>query len=169
MTVARLLLALQFVGWVSLQGMPAHAQSAPQNSREPSARQSACPWLTAGSAARALGGDVSVTVTVASEDEGSCRFARHGDSMDTLEIQVGASGVSACAADSPKLVGIGNEAARCRPSAAHGEMAEMISGHVRNRYFSLTLRQRKRGGNSSDDPGSDPLEQVAEQVAGNLF
>jgi hypothetical protein len=89
--------------------------------------------------------------------------------MDTLEIVVGASGTSACPADSTKLVGIGNEAVRCRPSAAHGEMAEMVSGRVRNQYFSLTLRLRKHGGNSAEEPGSDPLEQIAEQVAGNLF
>ena len=45
-----------------------------------------CPWLTEGSAARALGGEVSVTVKVSDAGEGSCRFSRQPGSTDSLRF-----------------------------------------------------------------------------------
>jgi hypothetical protein len=134
----------------------------------PSPGTPVCPWLTSGSAARVLGGEVSVTVTVSSGDGGSCRFSRRDGSANGLEILVGKNVAGACPADSPKLAGIGNEATRCRIAAARGEAAEMLSSRVRDLHFSIVLREQKRSAKPAD-MRDDALEQTGEQVAGNLF
>jgi hypothetical protein len=85
-----------------------------------------------------------------------------------LEIVVGKDMGAACPVDSPKLVGIGNEATRCRIPAAHGNTAEMLSSRVRDLHFSIVLREQKRSAKSADTQ-DDALEQLGEQVAGNLF
>jgi hypothetical protein len=129
-----------------------------------------CPWLTQGNAAWALGGDVSVTVNVPNTGEGSCVFSREQTPTDSLEILVSKSALPACPPESGTLKGIGNEAATCRPPASHGESLEMISSRVRDLHFTVTLISRGQKGHAKpDDPQSDVLEQVAEQVAGNLY
>ncbi|HEX5236577.1 MAG TPA: hypothetical protein VFW25_14755 [Silvibacterium sp.] len=122
----------------------------------------ACPWLTQGNAAWALGGDVTVTAAVTSATEGSCAFLRGPQS---LEVVVSAKALESCPTGSAALKGIGNEAARCSRPAARGETAEMISSRVRNVQFVVTLTSRGRKSATPDDA----LEQVAEQVAGNLY
>lgn len=127
-----------------------------------------CPWLTAGSAAHALGGDVSVTVTVSNGNEGSCRFSRQDGSANALEIVVAKNVAATCPAGSPKLIGIGNEATRCRIPGTRGDTAEMLSSRVRDLHFSIVLREQKRSAKPGDTQ-DDALEQLGEQVAGNLF
>lgn len=138
-------------------GSPAHARTG-------------CPWLTRGNAAWALGGDVSVTVNVSNTGEGSCVFSREQAPSASLEILVSKSTLPACPPESGTLKGIGNEAAACRPPASHGESLEMISSRVRDLHFSVTLTSRGQKTHAKlDDPQNDALEQVAEQVAGNLY
>lgn len=129
--------------------------------------QKVCPWLTEGSAAKALDGDVSVTVDVSNQSEGSCRFSRQRGSSDVLQIAVAKTGLPGCPAAGVKLTGIGNEAERCRIPSARGEFAEMVRSRVREMYFTVTLIAR--GQKKSTAPENDALEQIAEQVAGNLY
>jgi hypothetical protein len=164
----RSLLLLLFVLAVALAGVQSRA-SAPSQAGSQPALQTICPWLTTGTAAKVLGGDVDVTSTGANAVEGSCRFVRRDAAMVSLEIAVGKSVLPVCPAGSVSLVGIGNEAARCKVSAAHGGMAEMLSGRVRDLRFSLVLRGQERDLKNPSDPQNDALEKLAEQVAGNLF
>src|SRR5271165_6234478 len=87
----------------------------------PAHASTGCPWLTEGSAARALGGEVSVTVKVSDTGEGACRFSRQPGSMDALEILVSKAALPACPVESTPLKGIGNEAATCRPNGSRAE------------------------------------------------
>jgi hypothetical protein len=129
-----------------------------------------CPWLTQGSAAHALAGNVSVTVKVADSGEGSCRFSRPQDSHDSLEIAVSKGALRTCSAKATSLRGIGNEAARCKVASGRGESAEMISSRVRDLFFTITLVSRNQKSSAkAPDPQDDGLEQIAEQVAGNLY
>jgi hypothetical protein len=129
-----------------------------------------CPWLTSGSAAHALGGDVSATVKVSNSGEGSCNFSRREGPPDALEILVSKAALLTCPSDSMSLKGIGNEAHSCKPRAARGEVEEMITSRVRDLHFTVLLTTRSQKiPSKSDDPQNDALEQIAEQVAGNLY
>ena len=132
--------------------------------------QNGCPWLSEGSAATALHGDISVTVNVPNTSEGSCKFSRQQAPVDSLQILVSKTTLTACPAESMKLLGIGNEAARCKLHGSRGEAVEMVSSRVRDLHFTVTLisRGQKRPA-KSPDPQQDALEQVAEQVAGSLY
>jgi hypothetical protein len=124
-----------------------------------------CPWLTQGSASRALGGDVSTKVSVSDKGEGSCRFLREQRSPDALKILVSKNALASCPAQSTELKGIGNQAAMCRVKGL-----EMVSGRVRDLHFTVTLTSRgQRTPAKLPDVQEDALEQIAEQVAGNLF
>ncbi len=160
----RCLLMLLFLLSASLAGTQTYAPDRSQTGSV-AASHTVCPWLTAGSADKILNGDVDVTVTGSNAEEGTCRFSRRDAAMDSLEIVVGKNASPTCPPESAKLVGIGNEAARCKLS---GEMAEMLSGRVRDLHFTLILRGRSNEVKSSG-PQDDALEQLAEQVAGNLF
>jgi hypothetical protein len=145
---------------------PANAKKEMHPSAQ-TASHAACPWLSEGSAAHALGGDVFVTVNVANSNEGSCRFSRQPWSADSLEIVVGKTAMPGCPAGAPQPRGIGNEAARCRVPGSRPESAEMISSRVRDVHFTVTLNipgQRK-----AQNTADDALEQLAEQVAGSLY
>jgi hypothetical protein len=141
----------------------------PQNSPR-SGSQTICPWLTQGSAARALGGDVSVTVSVPSTGEGSCKFKLRHETLNSLEILVSKAKLPTCPADGTKLIGIGNEAVRCRLRDSNGETAEMVSSRVRDVHMNvkLTTHGEKAPAKTLDRQG-DVLEQIAEQVVGNLY
>lgn len=129
-----------------------------------------CPWITEGSAAKALGGEVTLVVNLSGADEGSCNFFRKQEPKAFLKIEVSKSVLSSCSADSTKLRGVGNEAMRCAPAGSGDQTGEMISGRVRDLHFVLTFQPLgiKSPANSAGTQ-DDVLEQIAEQVAGNLF
>lgn len=131
--------------------------------------EAVCPWLTSGTAANALGGEVTASVT-GTTTEGSCRFVRRDAVMDSLEVHVGAAGLRGCPPGSTPLPAIGNEAERCRVQATAGSMEEMASGRVRDVHFTVTLSMRgdRRNGKPADS-AQDPLARIADQVAGNLY
>jgi hypothetical protein len=149
--------------------------SAPVKPGSPVPTGAGCPWLTAGSAARTLGGEVSVTVKLSEMGEGLCSFSRQQGSPDSLEILVSKAALPMCPPDSTALKGIGNEALSCRHGGAHSDSVEMISSRVRDLHFTVTLttRAQKTSAKTADaqsaDPQNDALEQIAEQVAGNLY
>jgi hypothetical protein len=143
---------------------PSGSQSGSQNPAKPG-----CPWLTQGSAARALGGDVSATVNMANTLEGACRFSADPSSPDYLEIQVSKAVLPACPAGSTELKGIGNQATRCPPPGSRSHGIEMISSRVRDLYFTVTLASHGQKNSPKRDAQNDTLEQVAEQVAGSLY
>ncbi|MGC2604381.1 MAG: hypothetical protein WA419_02380 [Silvibacterium sp.] len=144
--------------------------TAPQSGPQPRSQNTGCPWLTQGTAARALGGDVSVSVNVSGTGEGSCRFSQQPGSPHSLEILVSKAALPTCPPDSTNLKGIGNQAARCKRPGSHGEIVEMVSSRVRDRYFTVTLTSREQKGLvKSPDPQDDELEQIAEKVAGSLY
>ncbi len=144
--------------------------TAPRSNRQPHPQNTGCPWLTQGTAARALGGDVSVSVNLSDTGEGSCRFSRQPEFSDSLQILVSKAALPTCPADSTNLKGIGNQAARCKRPGSHGEIVEMVSSRVRDHYFTVTLASREHKGSvKSSDPQDDELEQIAEQVAGSLY
>jgi hypothetical protein len=129
----------------------------------------ACPWLTEGSAASMLGGDVSVKVSVTDTGKSFCTFAQQ-QSHDSLEILVSKSALPSCPSRSTALVGIGNHASRCKAPGLHSGSAQMVSGRVRDLHFTIT--HTTGGGKQAakvTDVQDDALEQIAEQVAGNLF
>ncbi|WP_263350470.1 hypothetical protein [Acidicapsa acidisoli] len=127
----------------------------------------ACPWVTKGTAEKALGGEVSLSVNLSDKDQGSCNFSRSLEPAAFLRIEVSRSALASCPADSSQLKGIGNEALRCK---LPGQMAETISSRVRDMHFTVTLNLRaKSDSEKSSDAQDDALEHIAETVAGNLF
>lgn len=131
-----------------------------------------CPWLTQGSAETALGGRVSATVKVSSSGEGSCTFLRQEGPRDTLKVVVQKAAMGSCPAGSPELKGIGNEAVMCTMRRSPNESVEMIVSRVRELHFTVQVTTHKRGSAAGDgrpDRMDSALEQLAEQVAGNLF
>src|SRR5277367_4497399 len=87
---------------------------APQASAPPTKLPAACPWLTHGTAAKTLGGDVSVVLNVSDSGEGSCKFSREQAPPEVLEIVVKKSDLPGCPSDGVALRAIGNEATMCR-------------------------------------------------------
>jgi hypothetical protein len=151
--------------WLAVAGMASYAQSP---GREPS--PVACPWLTQGSAARVLGGEVSVSVNLSGENDGWCSFTRKQEPEAFLKIEVSKSALLSCSADSKALKGIGNEAKRCRVAGPGDQDADRISSRVRDLHFNITLNLRaKQSPSGPTGAQEDVLELAAEQVAGNLF
>jgi len=132
--------------------------------------QTGCPWLSQGTAAAALHGDVSVTVDVPHTGEGSCKFSCRQAPADSLQILVSRTTLTPCPAKSTKLSGIGNDAASCTLHGPRGQKVEMVSSRVRDLHFTVTLTARaQKSSSKSPDLQQDALEQVAEQVAGSLY
>ena len=152
--------------WLAVvAGATSHAQSP-----SPASQPTACPWLTQGGAAKALGGEVSVAVHVSDSGEGTCGFSRMQKPDGLLKIEVSKTALASCEAGSSRLKGIGNEAMRCALPASDGNNGEMISGRVRDLYFVITLEAgRNESPANAAGKQDDTFEQIAEQVAGNLF
>ena len=70
-------LAVFFTASLSAQNYPTPPKGAPPV--PPSNSEAACPWLTEGSAANALGGKVRVIVSLASFTQGTCTFVKTED------------------------------------------------------------------------------------------
>jgi hypothetical protein len=125
-----------------------------------------CPWLTRGTAAAILDGNVSLTVAMPSHTEGSCTFRGLQNPAETLTVTVGSMAPPACGKKSAKLVGVANWASECSIFRSHHRHIESISGQARNTYFTITLSLRgKKRWREKDTQ----LENIAELVAGNLY
>lgn len=136
--------------------------------------QQVCPWLTQGTAAALMAGDVRANVHV-SEGEGTCEFLRTAVDDDNLaavgeglllRIAVSRQLPRECATGEP-LKGIGQDSVFCDEDA-DGKHRQMIQGRVRNTYFLLTLTS-KQTRTTNEAVLRRTLEQAAEEVAGNLF
>jgi hypothetical protein len=139
----------------------------------PTQAQSACPWLTEGTAAATLGGPAATAVQLSGDPNrpmGSCIFARQGNAATTvLEIAVSSAPPGpACPSTSPKLTGIGNEATFCRLDSK--QIRYVINSRVRDLYFRVSLAI------PAPAPAFQPLDHereqiqlIAEQVAGSLY
>ena len=138
-------------------GKPAGPKTAPAGQQPP-----VCPWLTQGSAAKYLGGDVSLKLSSPGTPKRFCRFVQE-QSQESLEILVSKDALLSCPAASAALRGVGNQASMCK---GPGARAEMVSGRVRDFFFTVTHTSRAKKTSSAQD---DALAQIAEQVAGNLF
>ena len=124
--------------------------------KPPTSTMATCPWLTEGSAAKVLGGEVHTILNVASPTQGTCTFVKSAHPQEQLKVLVGAGNIPSCPLGSAKVIGVGNQASRCH--LPHS--TQMISGNVRAVDIAITL--------SGTQP-EDALQQIAEQVAGNLF
>jgi hypothetical protein len=156
-------LTVVFAASPSAQNYPA-APSKGYPPPPPANSETACPWLTEGSAANALGGKVRVILSLTSFTQGTCTFVKTEDPQDQLKVFVGAANVPSCPAGSAHVTGIGVEASRCRLPLAHQGVTQMISSRVREINLAVTVSTSKSG-----DPAEAAIEQIAEQVAGNLF
>jgi hypothetical protein len=156
-------LTVVFAASLSAQNYPA-APSKGYPPPPPANSETACPWLTEGSAANALGGKVRVILSLTSFTQGTCTFVKTEDPQDQLKVFVGAANVPSCPAGSAHVTGIGVEASRCRLPLAHQGVTQMISSRVREINLAVTVSTSKSG-----DPAEAAIEQIAEQVAGNLF
>lgn len=133
--------------------------------------ETACPWLTQGTAADFLGGDVSTSVQSTAPDAGSCSFSLHrGAAEYTLEITVANTPGVTCPPASPKVPGVGSEAVSCASRKSPAETSDMISGRVRRTYFNVRLTGKGPPDAYMTSPKrSDIVEQVSEEVTGSLF
>jgi hypothetical protein len=131
--------------------------------------QQVCPWLTEGTAATLLGGSVTTEVHTVSAGEGSCVFTRavERDAL-VLRIEVGKVAAAECITGEGAR-GIGDEAWRCAMDVG-GEHREVIRGRVRATKFLLILTTRGGGAKLlSKDEQRSAVEQVGEEITGNLF
>lgn len=141
----------------------------------PAAAQSpqSCPWLNAGTAAKALGAEVAVTAHSDSNWSGSCRFTAQTNPPRAIEIAVSKTGSHPCGSDGVSFVGIGNEAAQCSVRGADGEIEQVVAGRVRDAWFvvRMTMPPATSGNSPSGAQAADSSEIrfLAEQVAGNLY
>jgi hypothetical protein len=131
-----------------------------------------CPWLTTGTAAKLLGGEVTVVAHVDGSFAGSCRFVRQsGDLTASIEVLVGSTDSHLCPEGSIKLNALGNAAVQC-----HVRDAYIIAGRIRDVYFAVSMTNLSGATKQEpDDPrladayGASALERIAEQVVGNLY
>jgi hypothetical protein len=159
-----LLLASSVAAEQAQYGKPSVPQSG-----SPARSQVACPWLTQGSASKLLGGDVSIKVYLSDTGAGSCKFLRQEGSHDSLEILVSNAALASCPTGSPELKGVGNQAARCKAAGSHGG-GDMVSGRVRDLHFTVTRTSHgQKRPVKIPDVQEDALEEIAEQIAGNLY
>src|SRR3984885_2424231 len=129
-----------------------------------------CPWLTQGSAAAMLGGDVTAVIKLTPPEQGSCAFSlQQGGATYSLEVVVESTPRSTCPPASPKLRGIGNEAVSCRLQRSQNETSEVINSRVRTLYFTISLTIKGTASPTIPlDKQKDIVERAAEQIAGNL-
>jgi len=130
-----------------------------------------CPFMTQGSAAKLLGGDVSATVNSTEDRDGACTFTRQQASITyTLAIVVHKTPTDPCPEHSTPLKAVGNEAMSCRFSPSSSETTEKISGRVRDMFFTIALTIRgPKGPDMPVEAEREAVNQAAEQVTGNLY
>jgi hypothetical protein len=133
-----------------------------------------CPWLATGSAARYLGGEVTVTAHVEGDRLGSCRFVRNGMPTQSIDVVVSKTDSQPCRDGGAKLPDLGNEAMECSRPTERGMQESIIVGRVRDVYFAVTMNgppgpPADPHSQSSELYRPSPLQRAAEQVVGNLF
>jgi hypothetical protein len=133
----------------------------------------ACPWFTAGSAARLLGGEVAASIDAASPKEGSCRFALKSTPETVLEIHIGPADTHACPAGSAPVKALGNTAVACHRESSGSSPVDVITGRIRDLYFVLSIAGKLPAPDANSQWGDKSpdsfLERAAEQVVGNLY
>ncbi len=136
-----------------------------------SAQTAACPWLTEGTASALLDGRVAVTTRILSAGDSTCTFTlQQGAATSVLEISIAATDHFICPPNSLKVSGIGNEAVSCTQDHPPNETMDIVSGRARNLYFGVRLTVTgKPSAALSPSMRQSLVEQVAEQVAGNLY
>ncbi|HUN85964.1 MAG TPA: hypothetical protein VMU48_16415 [Terracidiphilus sp.] len=139
--------------------------------------QTSCPWFTAGSAAKVLGGDVTIMAHSTGNWEGSCLFTRKTDSsLQDIEILIGKVKSDPCPVGSPRVIALGNEAMQCQRMTAAAQPEITIAGRIKDVYFVISMvnpspapGESPAGARHPDSGGASLIEQVAEQVVGNLY
>ena len=143
----------------------------------PAQTASQCPWLSSGTAAKILGGNISLEAHADGNDDGSCRFVRNdGGKAESIDILIGKKDTHPCPAESASVRSLGNEAVQCRRLDPDNQQIDIIAGRMRDVYFAVTMtglpdaaRQIPADPHLSDPFGASLLERVAEQVVGNLY
>jgi hypothetical protein len=138
---------------------------------------SLCPWLSSGSAAKVLGGNISLVAHANGNWEGACHFVRSdGEKPASIDILIGKVNTHPCAEGSVKINTLGNEAVQCARTSPESQHVDVIAGRMRDVYFTVTMTdvqhaaQRLPSDAHLSGPfGASLLEQVAEQVVGNLY
>jgi hypothetical protein len=136
-----------------------------------------CPWLSTGTAATALGGDVTVTAHSENNWQGECHFKpQAAGAMQEIDIHVSKVESHPCPEGSARVKALGNEAVQCSRSTLHDAHADTIAGRVRDAWFEITMTNipaatsEPSGITHPADPyGASLLLRLAEQVAGNLY
>ena len=148
-----------------------------------SAASENCPWLNAATAAGALKGSVTFTVTHpaavktdADKTDATCEFVhREGAILTRLQIEVEtmkdptrefASYSAKCGRNATPLRAIGNEALLCSLHTKN-QFSEQVVSRVRERAFLVRVSS-----NAADPQRTELLDEsqkIAEQVAGFLF
>jgi hypothetical protein len=133
--------------------------------------QTACPWLTQGTAETFLQGPVTVSTTLLSATEGTCTFTLQQDNASyALNIIVAATNATHCPDGSQHLAGIGNDATRCSANPSRNQTTDTVSSHIRDRFLTVQLIIISRGANPlAPVSRQSVVQQAAEEVAGNLF
>jgi hypothetical protein len=128
--------------------------------------QAVCPWLTEGTGAALMAGDVTAHVAEAN-GEGTCEFTRAAPAGSLrLSIAISHLPPKDCPAGE-RLSGVGQDAVFCSADMG-GEFRATIRGRVRATYFLLT--ETGKPASASDKAAlRDALEQAAEEVAGSLY
>jgi hypothetical protein len=131
-----------------------------------------CPWLSAGTAATALGAEVTVSAHSDSNWSGSCRFTTSSKEQ-SIEVTVGRTDPHACGPSATSVAAIGNEAALCSKRGSGGPIMQVLAGRVRDAWFvvKMTLPPSAPPASSSEGEPSDSasVRFLAEQIAGNLY
>jgi hypothetical protein len=147
-----------------------------------------CPWLNAATAAGALKGSVTYTVThpaadktaadktVADKTDATCEFIhREGAVLSKLQIEVEtmkdpsrefASYTAKCGRNATPLRAIGNEALLCSLRSKN-QFSEQVVSRVRERAFLVKVSSNSAGPERTEL--LDESQKIAEQVAGFLF
>ncbi len=137
-----------------------------------------CPWINAATAAGALNGAVTFTVTRSGEDkqDATCEFVhQEGDVLTSLQIQVEtmkdpsrefAAYWAKCGQHATPLRAIGNEAQVCSLHKRN-QYSEQVVSRVRERAFIVKISSN----GNTPEPAQlrDKSQKIAEQVAGFLF
>jgi len=177
LALAILLLALSHTQTTHAQTPP--AQTTYPQSQTPQPSPTKCAWLNQATARGALGGPVTLTVTINEKNEGRCDYShQHGSFTSHLRITVNLmtdipkqfpTYSAQCPPKSEPLSAIGNEATICTIQSHQGEQTEKVVGRVRDQAFVVTITS------NPDDPAMpqqtrrEKVSLIAEQVAGILF